>query len=508
MRRASILLGLLLISGCDDGADPGANADAAVVDATVQAPLRRARVSHDFGEISLEPFEEVTNCVAWTLENEESIYVERIDFDSGGSFHHSNWFVVPDWQYPGPDGFFNCRDRGFDELASAVAGTVIFAQSTQAHFETQRLGDGVVIKIPPRHKVVAGTHLLNLSAAPATTDLRMHLELIHPEEVEIIVAPFRLDYLDLQIPPQTGSRFKMDCDLASAYQNLAEKPLDAKLYYLLPHYHELGDFFEVRIVGGPRDGEILHEVTQFNAEPNGIAFDPPIDLTGATGLTMTCGYNNPRPETIGYGIGDQEMCTMLGFADMAILMDASVRRETEMVDQANDLSHFTGPCDVTPVPRNVAQSMPSAEELAAPLYVPPSDAVPDDPSNKPACVDIPAEATYAGDVSVEALRTQIFRPSCTYSACHASSAPAGGLDLSGDDVGAVLRAHQPTGDTDLPLVEPGDPARSWLWQRVALCDPPSASGAAVTHMPLNAPRLIAPEAAALLRDWILAGAPD
>ena len=77
------------------------------------------RVTHDFGEFALQPFEEVTNCVAWTLDNDEALYVERIDFDSGGGFHHSNWFVVPEWQYPGPDGFFNCRDRGFDELASA-----------------------------------------------------------------------------------------------------------------------------------------------------------------------------------------------------------------------------------------------------------------------------------------------------------------------------------------------------------------------------------------------------
>ena len=502
---------LLVLAACDDGAsDPVVDAaiDAAVIDAQVEQPIRRARVTHDFGEVPMQPFEEITNCVAWTLDNDEAIYVERIDFDSTGGFHHSNWFVVPETQYEGPDGFFDCRERGFDELSSAVTGTVIFAQSTQSHFETQVLGEGVVIKVPPRHKVVAGTHLLNLSAAPINTGLKLHFELIHPEDVQVVVAPFRLDYHDLQIPPLSVSRFRMDCDLTTPYAQQTGRPLDLKLYYVLPHFHELGDAFEARIFGGPRDGEVLHALEQFNAEPNGKAFNPPIDLTGATGLSMTCGYDNPRREPVGYGIGDQEMCVMLGFADSPILMDAGVREDTEMVSDENGVMRFTGPCVVTPVPKNAAQTMPSAAELAAPMYVPPSDPVPDDPSNAPDCVEPPADAVYDGPVTVEALRTQIFRPGCTFSACHATSTSAGGLDLSGEDVAEVLRTHVPTGNTDLKLVEPGDPDASWLYQRVSTCNPVDADGAPVTHMPLNAPRLLAPEAIALLRDWIAAGALD
>ena len=509
--RWMTVLTVIALTACDDGGGAsGVDAmvvDAAIIDAQVQQPLRRARVTHDFGEVAMQPFEEITNCVAWTLDNDEPIYIERIDFDSTGGFHHSNWFVVPETLYEGPDGFFNCRERGFDELSSAVSGTVIFAQSTQAHFETQVLGEGVVIKIPPRHKVVAGTHLLNLSAAPIRTGLKMHFELIHPEDVQVVVAPFRLDYHDLQIPPLKASRFRMDCNLTTPFESQTGRPLDLKLYYVLPHFHELGNAFETRIFGGPRDGELLHEFEQFNAEPNGKAFDPPIDLTGATGLSMTCGYDNPRREPVGYGIGDQEMCVMLGFADSPILMDAAVREDTEMVADEFGVARFTGPCVVTPVPKNAAQTMPTAAEMAAPMYVPPSDPVPDDPTNTPECIDTPDDATYDGPVTVDALRTQIFRPGCTFSACHGSS-EAGGLNLSGEDVAEVLRTHTPTGNTTLKLVEPGDPEQSWLYQRVATCNPVDADGAPVTHMPLNSPRLLAPEAVALLRDWIAAGAPD
>src|SRR5690606_1259457 len=118
-------------------------------------PSIAARLVHNFGDITLQPHQEIASqCVVWTLINDHAIYVNQITLANSGAYHHSNWFVVPESLYPGPDGFFRCRDRNFDELASAVNGTVIFAQSTQSLAETQQLARGAVIKIPPRHKVV------------------------------------------------------------------------------------------------------------------------------------------------------------------------------------------------------------------------------------------------------------------------------------------------------------------------------------------------------------------
>src|SRR5690606_38524358 len=134
--------------------------------------------------------------------------------------------------YPGPDGFFNCSERGFHELESAVAGTVLFAQSTQSRFDEQVLPEGVVIKIPARHKLVAGGHLLNLADAPYATELRMALDIIHPRDVETIVAPFRLSYFDLDIPAASEAHFSASCDFASFYEGQTGGPFDMKLYYV------------------------------------------------------------------------------------------------------------------------------------------------------------------------------------------------------------------------------------------------------------------------------------
>jgi hypothetical protein len=137
------------------------------------------------------------------------------------------------------------------------------------------------IKIPPRHKLVAGVHLLNLSSARPRQRAAHEPELSTPRDVEVIVAPFRLNYEDLAIPAQKQSRFTGECMLADQYEAKAGVPLDLKLYHVLPHYHYLGNYFSVEIIGGPRDGEQIYLHEGFNADGNGRTYDPPIDLTGA-----------------------------------------------------------------------------------------------------------------------------------------------------------------------------------------------------------------------------------
>jgi hypothetical protein len=469
-----------------------------------------ATLVHDFGNLTLSPRREIASqCVAWTLNNDAPIYVNKVTLSNGGAYHHSNWFVVPEDLYPGPDGFFTCRDRGFDEVASAVSGTVIFAQSTQSLTEDQQFAQGAVIKVPPRHKVVAGIHVLNLQNREHTTYLRMSLGLVHPNDVDVILAPFRLTYLSLDIPPESEARFTTECDLASFFESVVDRPFDLKLYWVLPHYHELGNHFNVEILGGPRDGESIHRLDTFNAEPNGKALDPPLDLTGATGLRLTCGFRNPRDKSVGWGIGDQEMCVMLGLADSDVLMDASASGENIVDGTMDGIVRNHGACTGFGIPRNPAQSLPSDEERLAPLYVPESLPSDSDLPPVPECHDTPELTLAEPPATLTSIRETVFRGSCTFSACHDSIAPPGGLDLSSDNVHDTLLNHEIVfADTDLPLVAPGDPDGSWLMKVLSLCEPSDDRGNIVAHMPRNSPTLLPPEVVAKVRDWILTGAED
>jgi hypothetical protein len=464
----------------------------------------RETIVHSFGVLDLAPLEETQPCIQWTLHNEAPIYVQTVRLTNDGGSHHSNWFVVPEDVFPGDDGYFDCNARGFAELDAAVAGTVLFAQSTQSRYDEQRLPEGVVIKIPPHHKVVAGGHFLNLADAPYSTEMRMAFDLVHPKLVEVVAAPFRLTYYDLEIPAMRQSRFSGDCDMGGTYQDAVGRPLDLKLYYVTPHYHYLGNWFDLFIEGGPRDGENVFHFDGFNASSNGKSFDPPIDMSGADGFRFTCGYDNWRDKSIGWGVGDQEMCVMLGLADSAVLMDASVSVGA-VVGEQDGVVMNEGNCMVVGLPKNEAQGLPGADEIAAPMYVPPQEPGDVELPPVPECVDQDPETAPHEPATLASISATLLESSCSYSSCHGPGG-AGGINFRATDLHAELLGHQVRANTSLPLVAPGDPDNSWLYRLLSQCEPTDDDGNVLTHMPYNAPTLARPELVAKVRAWIEAGA--
>lgn len=466
-------------------------------------------VTHEFGTITLAPGEELANdCISWTLDNEQPLYVNQVTLANGGAYHHSNWFVVPEQSYAGPDGVWPCGDRQFSEDIAAVIGTVLFAQSTQSVVEEQAFSPGVVVKIPPRHKIVGAIHLLNIASRQHETFLRMSLGLIHPGEVTSILHAIRLNYGAIDIPPKSEARVIAECDLTETFDAIIQQPMDVKLHWVLPHYHYLGNYFRAEILGGPRDGELLHSLDTFNAEPNGKVLDPPVDLAaaGARGLRMVCGYRNPRDESVGYGIGDQEMCVMLGLAESSMLLSGNVGRTAEVEQGEDGIFRLRGPCDGIGAPVNPAQTMPSPEEIDAPLYIPPTLPADEGLPVAPPCVDTPPALSEPPE-TLSSIDATVFQGSCTFSACHDDQAPAAGLDLS-QDLHANLMNHVVQAQTALPLVAPGDPGGSWLYRLLSQCEPLDDEGQAVAHMPLNSPQLLPPQVVAKVGEWIRRGALD
>ena len=462
-------------------------------------------ITHNFGAYALSPYEETSPCVQWTLDNEAAIYAQAVTLSNFGYFHHSNWFVVPENIYAGDDGYFNCNDRNFSELGAASVGTVIFAQSTQSFVEEQRTGPGAIIKIPPRYKVVGATHMLNVGPAPVETDLWMSLELIHPRDVEVVLSPFRLTYYDLAIPPTAKSAFTGVCDQFGAdYAGAAGAPMNMKLHYVLPHYHYLGNYFDLTLLGGEYDGESVYALDGFDGGANGRTFDPPLDLTGLTGLRFTCGYDNWRDAEVGWGIGDQEMCVMLGLAESDILMDVSVNGGTQAAGVIGDVLQYQASCDFLGVPKSVEQTMPTDAEIEAPFYVPPSG----DPGVPPVpeCFDHDPSVAPELPPTLENVADVVFDQSCSFNACHGSATAAAGLDLQSPNLLAELMDHAVVGNPGATLVEPGDPDSSWLFQIMASCEPALDGGGTAAHMPRNAPVLLRDESIALVREWIAAGA--
>lgn len=316
-------------------------------------PCSGTCISHGFGTIESPAGSESDGvCLSWTLDNDEALFVNAILTENDGMFHHSNWFWVPESQWNLPDGAWSCPDQGFEELEAAVFGGVLFAQSTQVLAEDHRFLPGAAVRIGPRARIIAAAHVLNPTPTDVQTEMRITLDTIPEEEVSAELHPFRFTYFDLDIPAQSRAEHSSTCDLVDSFKRISDEDFDLKLHYILPHYHGLGDRFRLEIAGGALDGEAIYDEMNLYGHPQGRTFEEPISLgeIGAHGFRFMCGYNNPTDDTVGWGIGDQEMCVMLGFAESVVRYDLTIAETDESGVDSEGTYTRSGPCSIVPIP--------------------------------------------------------------------------------------------------------------------------------------------------------------
>jgi hypothetical protein len=344
--RPLVLAALLASIGCTPVAatDDASVRDASRPDANVDAWFPSAPgydETHTFPAIDLDVgAERLDDCQAWTLNNDEPIYVTAVTMDAGPGWHHSNWMFVPDTLFPGDDGTFRCRDRMFDELSAALGGGgVFFAQSTQSTHEEQRFEPGAAYMIPAHARIVGSVHVFNLTGAPLSTALSFHVEGLPSTEVETLLQPLALDDRGLDLAPHSTTETTMDCDLAHF------GALSMRVHYVLPHYHGLATGFRLAVVGGPRDGETIFETNAAIGDPLGSTLDVPFDMTGARGMRLTCTYENPTDGRVQWGpYRVDEMCMVLAYLDgpRSYAGEAPMVTSTEML--ADGTVRQTGTC--------------------------------------------------------------------------------------------------------------------------------------------------------------------
>lgn len=306
-----------------------------------------APVVVDMPAIDIAAGQEIESlCQSWTLDNDETLYVNAVHMNVGPGWHHSNWFFVPEDTYAGPDGTWACSDRDFNTLDTALLGGVLYAQSTQATAERQRFEPGAAVVIPPRSKIIGEVHLLNATDQSLSSNIHLELETISAGAFRTSLVPVTLVYFDLDLPPQSRSRFAATCDFAQAYG----APVDLRIHYVLPHYHSLGEGMFLEAVGGPMDGQVIYENASAIGEPLGGALQPPFELTAGQGMRFGCTFDNHGDQSVGWGIGDQEMCVLLAFAESPFKWLGGVEEGSTWMGENDGVNQYEGPCRVLVFP--------------------------------------------------------------------------------------------------------------------------------------------------------------
>lgn len=113
----------------------------------------------------------------------------------------------------------------------------------------------------------------------------------------------------------------------------------------------------------------------------------------------------------------------------------------------------------------------------------------------------PGEPLPDPSATLARVQSEIFTPSCASIGCHDAAGQQQGLILTPGRTHAMVVGRASTQVPSLSLVEPRDPANSYLYRKL--------TGGAVTgeRMPAGGPYLDEAQLS-LVRDWIRRGAPD
>jgi len=306
--------------------------------------LTGAPLTHTFGPYNLPAGGEITSvCDSWVLGNTEDLFINAAELASDGGFHHSILFFVPEGFQNWPNGRWqDCYDKGFSEVSAAVAGGVLIASSTEVDGELQQFPAGVAIRIPAGSRVIAALHLKNAGTAPLQTELRASLYKSTAASVTTRLAPSQLVIPGLAIPTDKPSSFGGSCDLATAIG----PSMAVKVHGFLPHLHPAATSLQVAVVGGSHDGQVLVDLGPYEPITLGYVFDPPVDLTGATGLSMRCTYDPAKAADPSWGNGHEEKCETLIYVDSPTAFAGFIGGAERPDPDANGKA--TWPCVVQP----------------------------------------------------------------------------------------------------------------------------------------------------------------
>jgi hypothetical protein len=330
-------LALLLASAC--GTDEPADTPPA-------PPPPPGTIAHTFPSFTVNPGDNIYTCQSWTLDNDEALWINTVEMTSQGGFHHANLLFVPEDQYTGPDGTWNCSEREYSEVAAGTAGGVFFAMSTQSESDRQEFPPGAAFRIPPRSRILGGVHLLNITTEPLVTAMTVQAVTLAEAAVTTPLQELYITNTALDIPARTVGAFTTDCNVATSYRSRARRAMDFNIYYVLPHFHEIASGFTLALSGGTRDGEIVFDSGGGVGDPLGMTMTEPFNVAGATGFRLTCTFDNASDATVRYGLDrEDEMCVLLAYTDAPVkVLGQSSGASTAGAPDLDGTVPFTADC--------------------------------------------------------------------------------------------------------------------------------------------------------------------
>jgi hypothetical protein len=162
---------------------------------------------------------------------------------------------------------------------------------------------GVALKIPPATALDLNAHYFNLQ----NTNLlgENYINLYTVSQANVLKEAQSINFANYNFSIPANSRKTITTNFTF--------DKEVTVITLTSHFHKLGEKFQIKILGGTRNGEVVYENTDWQ-HPLVINLDKPIQLKAGEGLTSVVTYNNTTTKTVNFGLtSEDEMNIIFGY---------------------------------------------------------------------------------------------------------------------------------------------------------------------------------------------------
>jgi len=235
-----------------------------------------------------------------------TVYVNRLVMRGGTNSHH---FLVYTFRnntgLPAVGQVRDIRnpDGSVNLLTLSQMQNHVFFGGTQEADKDIALPPGVALKLAPNTPLDLNAHYFN------KTDLTLKgANYVNFYTVPAASVQYEAKTLDLN---------NSDINIAAGERRTFTKTWTfntvTRVIQLTSHMHKLGEKFVIRIAGGPRNGEVVYENTDWE-HPLIKVFPTPIVLQPGEGLTSVVTFNNTTSKAVGFGLtSEDEMNIIFGY---------------------------------------------------------------------------------------------------------------------------------------------------------------------------------------------------
>jgi hypothetical protein len=246
-----------------------------------------------------------------SLGNATEIYVNRIQTAMRPLSHHFVLYSIDQSMAPGwpcTPAFNTVRDIRNADGSMALFNMIpmachVFVGGSMTQNSDYVFPSGVALRLPASMAIDMNVHYVNRTAGEIPGEGFANLYTVPVSQVQKVAHTLNMSNTAISLPAGKTTTLEKTFTVSAV----------TNVFMLTSHMHGLGVRFQIKIVGGSRDGELVYDNSDWE-HPQNITFPQPIVLQPGQGLKSLITWNNTTDHTVTFGLqSTDEMGIIFGY---------------------------------------------------------------------------------------------------------------------------------------------------------------------------------------------------